>query len=210
MPASSEASGAPGTGLVAIARPSPLRLAGFLATVLGAALLGFGSLMTWVKVGVPGQPSLTETYVGLDLTEGKVALLAAAVLLIGLMALRGARTRTAQKAISAVLIVAGLAGLGAAAYVLTSAETRYQDASVDFVASAIAEQQHIPFEQARQLVVSRAGQLDVTKDLGLWLAVAGGVLATFGGVLDLLWALAPVETAEDRDPATEPAERTGA
>ncbi len=173
MPAAS--SGAPGDGFASISAPSPLRLAGFLATALGAAMLGIGSVMTWVTLSVPGGPaSINGVYKGLDLTQGKICLAAAIVLLVGLMALRGARSRRAQRTIATVMIVAALLGLA-------------------FAGSAILSS----FASIR----NPGDQLQ--RGFGMFLAAAGGVVATLGAVLDLAWAVAPVEGSS---PAHEPAD----
>jgi len=167
----SEASGAPGEGLVRIAKPSPLRLAGFLATAMGAAMLGIASVFTWITIHDPRDANgvTDRVYKGLDLTEGKVALIAALVLLVGLMALRGAESRTAQKVIAVVMIIAAAAGLIAAVMAMVSS---FPDLTND-------------------------AQEQVQRSLGVFLAAAGGVVALLGGVLDLMWAAAPVEGAED-------------
>ncbi len=168
----SEASGTPGEGLQ-IVPPSPLRLAGFLATAMGALGLGLGAVMTWVTV-----PSPTDTagnvdlvYKGLDIGAGKVALLAALISLVGMMALRGARTRRGETAIAAVMIAAAAAGAAAAIYVLVFANRRY----------------------------GLPDQPTVTRGLGVFLASAGGIVAVLGAVLDLAWARAPQASSSGPD-----------
>jgi hypothetical protein len=155
--------------------PSPLRLAGFLATALGALGLGVGSVLLWVTVPLPeglvGDADVA--YKGLDIGGGKVALAAALVLLVGLMALRGARSRLAEKAISIVMIVAAVAGTMGAFYVLIFANGRY----------------------------GLPDQPDVTRGLGVFVAAAGGIVAILGAVLDLAWAVAPIQGADAADAA---------
>ncbi len=170
----SEASGARGEGMLAITRPSPLRLSGFLATILGAGLLGVGAVLTWIEVPPPPDISgnVGLTYIGLDLVGGKAAVIAAILLLVGLMALRGARSRGGQKAIALFMVVAALAGLAGAWYVLLRASS-----------------------------YALADRTVVTRSLGLYLAAAGGVVAVIGAVLDLAWAVAPEATADPVDDA---------
>jgi len=150
-----------------VASPSPLRLAGFLATALGALGLGVGSVLLWVTVPVPeGVGGDVEVaYKGLDIGGGKIALAAALVLLVGLMALRGARSRRAEKLIAVVMIVAAVAGTLGALYVLVFANSRYG----------------LPDQPA------------VTRGLGVFVAAAGGIVAILGAVLDLAWAMAPAQ-----------------
>ena len=159
--------------MLAVTRPSPLRLAGFLATIIGAAMLGLGAVMTWLDVpppaGVSGNIGLN--YVGLDLVGGRLAVLAAIVLLVGLMALRGARTRRGQKTVAVVMVLGALAGLAGAWYVLLRASSyALPDGPV------------------------------VTKSAGLYLAAVGGVIAVVGALLDLAWAVAPSAPADPEAP----------
>lgn len=151
-----------------VGTPTPLRLAGFLATVLGALALGVGATMKWVVVPRPAKVTgnVELVYRGLDLTAGKVAVAAALVLLVGLMALRGARTRAGEKAVAIAILIAGVAGIAATSFVLFTADSRY----------GLPDQPH------------------VTREVGLYIALAGAVLGTIGGVLDLMWATAPAES----------------
>ncbi len=159
--------------VTSVAAPSPLRLAGFVATAMGALGLGVGSVLLWITVPVPQgiAGDVEVTYKGLDIGGGKIALIAAMVLLVGLMALRGARSRTAEKTIAVVMIAAATAGTVGAFYVLIFANRRYG----------------LPDQPA------------VTRGLGVFVACAGGVLAILGAVLDLAWAAAPTQPAAATD-----------
>jgi hypothetical protein len=172
----SEPSGAPGEGFTSITAPSPLRLAGFLGTVLGALGMGVATVLTWLTVHDAAGSStvLDRVYVGLDLTAGKAVVIAAMVLLIGLMALRGARTRPAQKVIAIVMLVAAIAGLAFALVILIGGGASYAE----------------------------GGQDSVGRGPGLYLAVAGGVVGVFGAVLDVAWAVAPVAPVMGADEPT--------
>jgi hypothetical protein len=170
----SEASGSSREGMLAVTRPSPLRLAGFLATIIGAGMLGIGAVMTWLEVPPPPDVggNVGLTYVGLDLAGGKCAVIAAIVLLVGLMALRGARTDGGRKAVASVMVLGALLGLVGAWYVLLRASSyALPDAPT------------------------------VTKSLGLYLAAVGGIVAVVGAGLDLAWAVAP---AAEGSEASEP------
>lgn len=171
-PASDEHSEA----ITSLAAPSPLRLAGFLGTSLGALMIGLGAVLPWASVKLAqGDPDglLTSKYNGLDVTEGKIAIVLALVILIGLMALRGARSRKAESVISIVIIVAGIvATVLPSAFALT-AEHKLSVTSADTVSLAF----------------------------GVFLCVGGGIVAVLGGVLDLAWANAPIEGDEGTDPA---------
>jgi hypothetical protein len=171
-----EASGAPGAG-PRIAAPSPLRLSGFLGTALGALLLGIGSILVWVTVHDVRDANgvLDRIYKGLDLTEGKVALVVAFVLLVGLMALRGARSRGSERTIATAMIVAAIVGTAFAGSALFS--------SFSGLAGAPQDQIH--------------------RGIGVIVATAGGVVAFLGTVLDLAWAVAPDAPTADGDAAEE-------
>lgn len=161
--------------VTSIAAPSPLRLAGFLATALGALGLGAGAVLLWVSVPVPEGigGNVEVAYKGLDIGGGKIAMFTALVLLVGLMALRGARSRTAEKVIAIVMIVAAVAGTLAAFYVLIFANSRY----------------------------GLPDQPSVTRGVGVFVSAAGGVVAILGALLDLAWAVAPIDGADPADGA---------
>src|SRR3989337_1721714 len=87
------------------ARPSRLRLAGFLTLAAGGAMLGIGAIRTWGSVGLSAEVAPTGAVAGaipgIDVGEGKLALAAAAVVLIGILALRltrSAATRVSRRA----------------------------------------------------------------------------------------------------------------
>jgi len=180
MSASSESSGAPGEGFTSISAPSPLRLSGFLGTAIGALLLGVGSVLTWVTVTGPNAPQgINGVFKGLDLAQGKACLAAAVILLVGLMALRGARSRKAEKVIATVMIVVALLGLAFAGSAILSGFSSLKTAPGD----------------------------EIKRGVGMFIAAAGGVIASLGAILDLAWAVAPSSPASapsDDDAETEP------
>jgi hypothetical protein len=183
MSASSESSGAPGggEGFTSIAAPSPLRLAGFLGTAIGAAMLGIASVMTWVTVSLQSAPQAQPgVYKGLDLAQGKICLAMALVLLVGLMALRGARSRKTEKIIATVMIVAALLGLAFAGSAILSGFSSLKTAPGD----------------------------TVHRGAGMFIAAAGGVIATLGAILDLAWAVAPAPGAPAAETAADTSEET--
>jgi hypothetical protein len=147
---------------------APLRAAGFLATVIGAALMGLGSVMLWATIHDPNDLNggLDLVYKGIDTRNGKVTLLAAAVLLIGVVVLRRLRSNAAQKALAGVMIVAAFAGLAFSGAFLVDGGHRYMIQ---------------PTDQAKLGV-------------GVLIALAGSLVGVLGALLDLAWAIAP----EDR------------
>jgi FtsH-binding integral membrane protein len=143
----------------------PLRVAGFLATVIGAALMGGGSVMQWASIHDPNAANhvLDLVYKGTDVRNGKVALGAAAVLLVGVMVLRGMRSRSSQEAVAVVMVIAAVMAVAFSGAFLVDAGHRY-------------------FIQPTDVGTLGAGVL---------ITLAGAVVGLLGGILDLAWAVAP-------------------
>lgn len=150
---------------VPLSPTAPLRVAGFLATVLGAALMGAGATMHWLTVHDPNDVtrSLDLIYKGTDIRNGKVALVTAAVLLVGLVALRALRSRVAQGSLAVLMLLAALAGIAYAGAFLVDAGHRF------FVQ---------PTDKG-------------TLGIGVLITLAGAVVALLGAILDLVWSVAP-------------------
>jgi hypothetical protein len=144
---------------------APLRAAGFLATVIGAALMGVGSAMLWATIHDPNDLNggLDLVYKGIDTRNGKITLLAAAVLLIGVLALRTMRSRAAQKALAVVMIVAAVLGLAFSGAFLVDGAHRFMIQATDIA----------------------------TLGIGVLIALAGAVVGLLGAILDLAWSVAP-------------------
>jgi len=197
------------------ARPSRLRLAGFLALVLGGAMLGFGAVSTWGYVGFPEEIDPDRAFPGpipgVDVWEGKLALAAAVVVLVGMLATRlTSRARTRRLIAVAITVV----GFGAAALALTvvlDAEDRFvQTEGLDAYARVLSKQLDLPFDQVRSDIEDVFFEdLLVETSSGVWLVVAGGILAGVGGLLSLAWvrrregALAPRAPSGPEHPGPE-------
>jgi len=65
--------------MLAVVKPSPLRLWGFLLTVLGGALMAFGSIGDWAAVSLGGSTENAVPTKGIDLWQGKVTVLIGAI-----------------------------------------------------------------------------------------------------------------------------------
>jgi len=146
---------------------TPLRVAGFLSTVLGAALMGSGALMHWLSVDVhlPNDVTgvLNPQFKGIDTGNGKMALLAAAVLLIGLMALRVVRSFALQERLAVGMVVAAGLGIAFSGVFLVNGGHRLATAPTDSTALGI----------------------------GVIVTLAGAVVGLVGAILDLAWSVAP-------------------
>lgn len=150
-----------------VSQTAPLRVGGFLATVLGAALMGGGSLTQWVVVDLhsPGDVEgiLNNRFKGIDIRNGKVAIGAAAVLLVGLMVLRVSRSRTTQEMVATLMILAAVAGGAFTIAFLVDGGHRF---------------------------IATPGYT-ATLGAGVLMTLAGAVVGLLGAILDLAWSVAP-------------------
>ena len=175
------------------ARPSRLRLAGFLTLAAGGAMLGIGAISTWGSVGFPEEidptRSVTAAVPGIDLWEGMLALAAALVVLIGMLALRISRSAATRRLIAVVITVVAFGAAALAVTVAVGAQDRFvQTEGLDAYARTLSEELDLPFEQVRRDIEEIFRQdLLVETAPGIWVTVAGGVLAGIGGILSLAW-----------------------
>ena len=177
--------------LLSTARPSRLRVLGFLAIVLGAALVGIAATRRWVTIGFVGDTEgAADVQVnGTDLWEGKAVLLAAAVALTLMLVIRIARSSNTRRMLAIALIVIGLATAALVASVALGAENRYAgEEGIDRIAAAIARETGDSEQVVREaLVETLRGLLRVDAAVTPWFAVAGGVALAAGGALTLAW-----------------------
>ena len=170
-------------------RPTGLRLWGFLLSVLGGLLAGVASSLTWVTVGLRDVPEINAETVGLDIVDGKIVLAAAVVILVGVLATRFVAL-AARKVLAVMVVIAALLVVVVATAFLARASDRFEPVDSDRLIRQIAEAQGQPEDSVRrqmeQVVQTLGGFTDVGP--GPWLALAGGGLATVGGVLVLAWS----------------------
>jgi len=168
---------------------TPLRVWGFLLTVLGGALIALGALLPWVSVGLRSDTSgaLTTTSLGVDLRPGKVTLALGVLVVLAIAGLRLSHSIPLRRAIAVGVVVAGIVAVA-----LAIRETTIKDHLLFTGARQVAEQIHAQTGLPTQDVVTRArAQLQkegfADAGIGLWLTILGGVVAVAAGVLDLLW-----------------------
>jgi hypothetical protein len=180
------------TELLSTARPSGLRLVGFLAVVLGALLVGVGALVDWVTVGFPSdiERKLDVSVPGTDVWEGKVVLAAAMLSLVALIVMRLAASPAVRSAIAAGVALAGLVVVAIAAVDLTRATERFgRSEGLDDIVRALARELGQPVEPVRALVRQNfRGTLRVDIGAGMPLALVGGLVLIVAGALSLAWA----------------------
>jgi hypothetical protein len=180
------------TEIVSTARPSGLRLLGFLAVIVGALLTGVGALVDWVTIGFPSdvEGKLDVTVRGIDVWEGKLVLAIAFASLVALIVVRLAASASVRSAIAAAIGLGGLVVSVTAAVDLTRATERFGGSEgLDDIVRGLARQLGQPAEPVRALVrQSFSGTLRVGVDAGMPLALVGGVILVVAGALSLAWA----------------------
>lgn len=154
---------------------APTSVAGILG-IVGGALLALGSFLTWAEV-TGGGTSVTAK--GVDGSDGYITLVAGLVAVVaGTMMARGAR-----RVLAVLVILAGIVGGGIGLYDALTAKDSVLDAAAEELAPAFgasAERVRAALDQAID-----AGQLSVSISIGLYVVIAGGVVALVGGILGL-------------------------
>jgi hypothetical protein len=171
-----------------VSRPTPLRLFGFVFTALGGLLIALGSISDWATVVFLGQTFPDSATPGIDVPEGKLVLTLAVLMLVGIVAMRLARTIGIRRLFAGGICVAAAAAITVAAFDVVRADDRFGGYAVDKLAEQLSASSGIPLEQARTRVeafIGTEGSVDI--GLGLWLVLSGGVLGLVGGLLDLAW-----------------------
>ena len=182
--------------MLAVVKPSPLRLWGFLLTVIGGALIAFGSIGDWAAITLGGGTVNVVPTKGIDVWQGKVTLILGALIVVAILALRFVRPER-RNAMAIAIIVAGLAALALGLWVLFALKSVMRDPGVDELVKVYGRQQILD-------AMSKEG-IAIEAQAGLWMTVAGGVLATAGGFVDLAWVRQKKIAGDSIDPDTLPA-----
>jgi hypothetical protein len=174
-------------------KPTALRLWGFLTLAAAGLLLGLGSIASWAVVGFTGdtQHVLDQATRGTDVWEGKVTLACGLIVLIGMLAIRVMGSDRTRKAISWVIVAAGAIAIAIAVYDLARLSDRFAggNAVLNDLANRISAATGRSVDSVlRALQANQARYVSVSAEPGLWLVIAGGVLAILGGILSLAWA----------------------
>jgi hypothetical protein len=167
-----------------IERPTSIRLWGFVLTVGGGALMAVGSLLTWTSVDYRGISSAT---VGVDLKPGVVCLALGVLAILALLALRVVHSIPLRRAISVGVVAAGLIAIALGIREVAIKDHLLFSGLRDF-ANAFHAQNGLPAKDLAARIkadLQKSGSVKV--GIGLWLAIAGGVITLVGGVLDLMW-----------------------
>ncbi|MGH2640756.1 MAG: Trp biosynthesis-associated membrane protein [Actinomycetota bacterium] len=158
--------------------------AGFALTAAGALLAAVGTTVIWMSTGLRRdiRGLLDLEFRGLDLVEGVVALVVAAMTLVGLVLLRRLRG-SARVGIAVSLVACGVVLIALPVWVAVRAEDR----AVEEIAQVVAASSGSTIEEATRRVRTDPELAVRTDASGVWLSIAGGVLVTLGGVTTLLW-----------------------
>jgi hypothetical protein len=173
-------------------RTSTLRLAGFVLTVGGGALVVLGSLLDWISVGLRGDAAggFTVSTPGIDLNAGLAALALGALAILAIVALRLSHSTMLRRLVAIGVIAVGLGAAAIGIYEMSGARDRFLFSGVRPLAEHFSEVQGLP--QNDQLADQVREQLRqdgfVELKIGLYVVIAGGVLTAIGGVLDFAWA----------------------
>ena len=171
--------------IVSTARPSTLRLAGFLTLTAGGLMISLGSLVTWAKV-----PPFDTPTRGTDLWEGIVALAIGVAVLVGMVMMRLMSTASARRAVAVAILALGLLAAAIAATDAVRANARFTSPGQrDRIARELAAQLHLPYDEVRsRLATIYEQRFHVSLQPGLFMVVVGGLLAASGGALSVAWA----------------------
>lgn len=189
--------------MLAVVKPSPLRLWGFLLTVLGGALITFGSIGDWATVTLGDSTLNAVPTKGIDLWQGKAAAILGLVIVVGILALRFVRPER-RRTTAFGIIACAIVGLGLAVWCLAAVGSVVADAGVDALVKTVVEQFGVSKEEARRQVqqVMKTAGIEVRAQVGLWTSVAGGALAVAGGLVDLAWVRQKRLAGDAIDPDT--------
>jgi hypothetical protein len=179
--------------MLRVVKPSPLRLWGFLLTVLGGALIAFGSIGDWAAVSLGSSTEGAVPTKGIDIWQGTATVILGALIVVGILALRFVRPER-RNAMAIAIVVAGLAALALGLWVLLALKSVVQDTGVDALARIYGRQQVLQ-------AMSKAG-VAAKAQTGLYMTVAGGILATAGGSVDLAWVRQKRIVGDAIDPDT--------
>jgi hypothetical protein len=169
--------------------------------VVGGALMALGSFLAWAEVSGGGT---SVTAKGVDGSDGYITLIAGLVAIVaGILMARGTK-----RVLAVLVILAGIVGGGIGLYDALTAKESVLDAAAEELApsfGASAEQVRTALDQAID-----AGQLSVTISIGLYVVIAGGVVALVGGILGLRGSSEPAVAGQTAAAPAPPVTATGA
>jgi len=109
-------------------------------------------------------------------------------MLVAIVAMRLTHSFGARRTMALLVTVSALTALAIGVVDIVRAQDRFGGYTVDQTAKRIADETGQPLDKVRadvQGVIDRGASIDL--GIGIWLVVAGGVIGTIGGLLDLAW-----------------------
>ncbi len=141
--------------MLAVVKPSPLRLWGFLLTVVGGALMAFGSIGDWAAVSLGGSTENAVPTKGIDLWQGKVTVLIGALIIVGILALRFVRPER-RNLLAGGIVVLGAVGFGIALWCVIALDSVVRDSGIDALIDLVVTQLGLTPAEARTPGARRA------------------------------------------------------
>jgi hypothetical protein len=178
--------------ILSTARPTRLRLLGFLVLVGGSVLAGVGATRLWATIGFVAdtEGAADVSVYGTDVWEGKVVLLIAGVALVAMIVMRMTTSGALRRSLGVGLVALGLVCAALPLLAAIRADARFGGAEgLDRMARILSARLELPEDVIRdQLAEQFERDLRVEVGPGLWLSIGGGVLIVAGGALGLAWA----------------------
>lgn len=189
--------------MLAVVRPSPLRLWGFLLTVAGGALMAFGSIGDWAAVSLGGSTENAVPTKGIDLWQGKVTVLVGVLVIVGILALRFVRPER-RSLLAGGIVALGAIGFAIALWCVIALDSVVRDSGIDALIDLVITQLGLTPAEARRQVLAALGTsgVEVQAQFSLWLTLAGSLLAVAGGFVDLAWVRRKRDAGDAIDPDT--------
>jgi hypothetical protein len=189
--------------MLAVVKPSPLRLWGFVLTVVGGALMAFGSIGDWAAVSLGGSTENAVPTKGIDLWQGKVTVLVGALIIVGILALRFVRPERRNLLAGGIVVLGGI-GFAIALWCMLALDSVVRDSGIDALIDLVVTQLGLAPAEARRQVLAALGTngVDVQAQFSLWLTLVGSLLAIAGGFVDLAWVRRKRVAGDAIDPDT--------
>jgi hypothetical protein len=166
-------------------------IGGLLALIAGAAILA-GCFLAWIELSTPVVAfqggRVTGPKVGLDSIFGIIAIVAAALVILGALLWI---VRRSGRIPQVLVLFAGIAAAAVGVYFLLMLESRFIAAAVDEAASPDLSAAKIK-DLLSQLLA--AGTLDVKPGVGLFTLLAGSALAVVIGIAGVIRKRTPAPT----------------
>lgn len=143
----------------------------------GGVLLGIGSFLVWATVSGGGQPVTAR---GVDASLGFMTLAAGLVALgVGIVMMRWVPPPELAGTLAAFAMFAGVVGCGIGIYGALTTQDSILDAAAEKLAPSFGST-----ARARALLDQAvdAGRISFTVGIGVYIVIAGGVLALAGGI----------------------------